>query len=182
MNEETIEATPVRDREVTLVTLLSQEDRTVVDRVVLGETPAHQVEGDPWAGTLLRRIAEDIIVRDYLCSFAHTEEGARRVLRLGLGLSRMADRAGAAGAASLGSAGWCALALGRWELADALGIQSLKAVKNYSLATVVRQVVAERWFAELLDVEPHATEGGVRACSADVLHRLTEPRAYVRLS
>lgn len=182
MNEKITSAPAIRDREVTLMTLLSQEDRAVVDRVVLGETPAYQIEGDPWATTVLRRIAEDIVVRDYLCSFAHTAEGARRVLGLGLSLSRMAERTGRAGAASLSVAGWCALALGRWELADALAIYSLKAAEEYPLARVVRQVVAERWFAELLDIEPHATEYGVRRCSADVLHRLTEPRACVRLN
>jgi len=181
MNEENSGTTPVRDREVTLVTQLSQEDRTLVDRVVLGETAAHQIDGDPWATTLLRRISEDVIVRDYLCTFAHTEEGARRVLRLALGLSRMAKREGAAGAATLGAAGWCALSLGRWELADALALQSLNAVENYPLAMLVREAIAERWFADLLEVEPDVTERLVRRCSADVLHKLTEPRAYVRL-
>lgn len=182
MNDRTTGIEPVRDREVVLVALLSQEDRILIDHMVLGETPAHQIEGDPWAATMLRRIAEDIVVRDYLCSFAHTEEGARRVLRLALGLSRMAERTGVAGAASLGAAGWCALSLGRWELADALGLSSLKAVENYPLAMLIREAVAERWFAELLDIEPDVTEDRIRRCSADVLRRVTEPRAYVRLN
>jgi len=181
MNDQNVETKPIRDREVTLVTLLSQEDRILIDRVVLGETPAHQVAGDPWATTMLRRIAEDVVVRDYLCSFAHTEAGARRALGLALGLSRMAERRGAAGAASLGAAGWCALSLGRWELADTLGIQCLKAVENYSLAILLREAVAGRWSAELLDIEPDVTEGLVRRCSADVLRRVTQPRAFVRL-
>lgn len=181
MNEEKIGTTPVRDRKVALVTQLSQEDRTLVDRVVLGETPAHQIDGDPWSTTLLRRIAEDAIVRDYLCTFAHTTDGARRVLSIALALSRMAAREGAPGAAAFGVAGWCALSLGRWELADALALQAFKAVENYSLALLVREAVAGRWFAELLRVDPDVTEGLVRACSAHVLRKLTEPRAYVRL-
>lgn len=171
-----------REQKIELITTLSQEDRTLVDRVVLGSTASYNVEGDPWAATLLRRIAEDFDVRDYLCSFAHTEEGAHRVLGVALGLSRMAGRADAAGAASLAVAGWCALALGRWESADLFGIWSLKAVDNYSLGLLIRQAIAERWSADLLDIECSVTEAKVRGCSVEVLRRLTEPRVHIHLS
>lgn len=182
MSEEVIGVSHVGQQEVVLVAPLCEGDRTLVDRVVFGVTPAHQIEGDAWATTLLRRIAEDVMPRDYLCTFAHNEDGARRVLGIALALSRMANREGAAGAAALSVAGWCALSLARWELADALGIQALKAVADYALAAQVRQAVAHRWFAELLQVEPDVSEHLVRRCSADVLRQITEPRACVRLN
>lgn len=181
MSEEVIGVSHVGQQEVVLVAPLCAGDRTLVDRVVFGATPAHQIEGDAWATTLLRRIAEDVMPRDYLCTFAHNEEGARRVLGIALGLARMANREGAAGAAAFSVAGWCALALARWELADALALQALKADGSYSLAAQVRQAVAHRWFAELLQVEPDVDERLVRQCSADVLRRITEPRACIQL-
>ncbi|MBR7827578.1 hypothetical protein KDK95_14765 [Actinospica sp. MGRD01-02] len=171
-----------REQKVELVSKLSQEDRTLVDRVVLGVTVAHKIAGDPWAATLLRRIAEDVVVRDYLCTFAHTGEGARRVLGVALGLSRMAGKADLTGAAPLAVAGWCALSLGRWESADLLGIWSLKACDTYSLGHLIRQLIAERWSSDLLGIESNVTQAQVRWCSAKVLRRLTEPRAHLHVN
>lgn len=181
MKKQDMGASPIRDQRVTLAARLSQQDRAMADRVVLGDTPSHKVEGDPWATTLLRRIGEDVMVRDYLCTFAHSEDGARRILGLGLGLSRMAKRKDSVGAAALSVAGWGALALGSWELADSLAVESLKAEKDYPLGQLIRQVVAERWFADLLDVESNVCVGRVQQCSIEVLRRLVEPRAYIHL-
>lgn len=182
MKKQDIGATRLRNQRVTLATRISPSDRALVDRVVLGDTPAHKVAGDPWAETLLRRISEDVIVRDYLASFAHTEAGAHRVLGLALALARMTKRTGEVGAAALGVAGWAALSLGRWAWADALGIASLAAFEGYALGLLIRQIISERWFAELLEIESSVTEGRIRACSAVVLHRLTESRAHVHLN
>jgi hypothetical protein len=90
MNKNTTQVTPRSEQKVVLMTLLSMEDRAATDRVVFSETPGHLIDGHPWAATLLRRIGEDAVVRDYLATFAHTEEGARRVLLLALGLAKMA--------------------------------------------------------------------------------------------
>ena len=181
MNENTARPTRLSDREVVLATLLSAEDRTMVDRVVFSETSAHAVDGDLWATTLLRRIGQDITVRDYLATFAHTEEGARRVLMLGLSLAKLARREGTPSAAALGVAGWCALSLGRWELADGLAVRALS-VANDTLAERVREMVAGRWFAIVLDIENDFEAADVRRCSARVLRELTEPRAYIKLT
>ena len=162
------------------MTLLSPEDRAAIDRIVFSETPGHLVEGHPWSATLLRRIGEDAVVRDYLATFAKTEEGARRVLMVTLGLARMARQEGPAGAAALSVAGWCALSLGRWELADCLALRSLDAAPS-TLAERVREMVAGQWFAEVLDIESDFDTEAVRRCSARVLHELTETRAYIRL-
>ena len=124
MNKDTAQPRRLKDREVALATLLSAEDRAMVDRVVFSEASAHLVDGDLWATTLLHRIDEDVTVRDYLATFAHTEEGARRVLMLSLSLAKLARCEGMTGAAVLGVAGWCALSLGRWELADGLAGRS----------------------------------------------------------
>jgi hypothetical protein len=176
----TNDATPRSDHKVMLLTLLSVEDRAIADRVVFGHSPGHLVEGDPWSATLLRRIGEDAVVRDYLATFACTEDGARRVLMLALGLAKMARRRGAAGSAALSVAGWCALSLGRWELADSLALRSLDAAPN-TLAERVREMVAGQWFAEVLEIESDFDTAAVQQCSARVLHELTEERAYVRL-
>lgn len=181
MNENTAQATRPCDLEVVLMTLLSAEDRTMVDRVVFSETPGHLIDGHPWATTLARRIGEDVVVRDYLATFAQTEEGARRVLMLALCLAKIACRTGSAAAAALSVAGWCALSLGRWELADGLAVRSLDADCN-TLAERVREMVAGRWFADVLDIESDFETVDVRRCSALVLRELTESRAYIKLS
>ena len=180
MDFTTAELTELRDCEVELVTLLDEKDRTITDRVVLGETPGHLVEGDPWGSTLLRRIGESAVVRDYLATFAHTEEGARRVLMVALGLASMTKDKGTAGAAALSVAGWCALSLGRWELADALALRALEAADN-ELAARVRTQVAGMWFALLLEVEADFDAQDVRRCSARVLREITTPRAYLKV-
>jgi hypothetical protein len=168
------------EQEVVLMALLSAEDRTTTDRVVFSETPGHLIEGHPWSATLLRRIGEDAVVRDYLATFACTEEGARRVLTLTLRLAKMNRHEGAAASAALSVAGWCALSLGRWELADGLALRSLNAAQNV-LAERVREMVAGQWFADLLDIESDFDITAVRGCSARVRHELTETRAYIKM-
>ncbi|MEY9860588.1 hypothetical protein ABH935_006225 [Catenulispora sp. GAS73] len=180
MNNETTLVTQRNDQQVVLMALLSVEDRTMVDRVVCSDTPGYLVEDHPLSGMLLRRIGEDAVVRDYLATFARTEEGARRVLRLALGLAKMARHKGVAAAAALSIGGWCALSLGRWELADSLALQSLDATRN-TLAERVREMVAGQWFADVLDIESDFDTAAVRQCSARVLHELTETRAYIWL-
>ena len=170
----------LHDCEVELVTLLDEKDRTIADRVVLGETPGHLVAGDPWGAMLLRRIGESIVVRDYVATFAQTQEGARRVLLVGLGLASMTKDKGTAGAAALGIAAWSAMSLGRWELADALALRALKAVEDDKFASRIRKHVAGMWFALLLDVEAEFDAEAVRTCSARVLREITSPRAYLK--
>jgi hypothetical protein len=171
----------LRDCEVALVTLIAAEDRTVADRVVLCDTPAALIDGHPWSSTLLRRMGESVVVRDYVASFAHSEHGARRVLMLSLRLARMADYEGSSAAAALGTAGWCALSLGRWELADSLALRSEKAKAN-GLAALIRMKVATQWFAEILGDEAEFGTESVRSCSAEVLRKLTEARACFKTS
>ena len=91
MNNNPAQVMPESEQKVVLMTLLSTEDRATTDRVVFSETPGHLVDGHPWSATLLRRIGEDAVVRDYLATFACTEEGARRVLMLTLGLAKMVN-------------------------------------------------------------------------------------------
>lgn len=180
MNDMTFtEYDAIRDQPIALVRLLSDEDRTLADRIVLCDTPARLIDGHPWSTTLLRRTGESVVVRDYLASFAHTEEGARRVLMLTLRLARMARYEGAAGAATLGAAAWCALALGRWASADTLALRSEQAMAN-SLAEIIRKRVATQWFAELLGDDPEFCVEDVRRCSAKTLQQLTEPRACLK--
>ena len=181
MNEITAEATELSDLKVELVTVLSAEDRTMVDQVVFSEAPGYLVDGDPWGATLLRRIGETNVVRDYLATFAHTQEGARQVMMLALGLAKMADHEGPSAAAALSVAGWCALSLGRWELADALALRSLNA-GNDALAARIREMVAGQWFALLLGIECDFNTNDVRRSTARVLHELTEPRACIKLT
>ncbi|WP_194909695.1 hypothetical protein [Catenulispora rubra] len=180
MNKNTTQVMPRSEQMVVLMTLLSAEDRAATDRVVFSKIPGHLIDGHPWSATVLRRIGEDAVVRDYLATFACTKEGARRVLMLTLGLARMANHAGAAGAAALSVAGWCALSLGRWAVADNLALRSLDAAHN-TLAERVREMVASQWFADVLNVEGDFDTEAVRRCSARVLHELTETRAYVML-
>ena len=180
MNNETTQVTRRNEQQVVLMTLLSAEDRAVTDRVVFSDTPGYLVDGHPSSAMLLRRIGEDAVVRDYLATFACTEEGARRVLRLALGLAKMARQKGAAAAAALSVGGWCALSLGRWEVADSLALKSLDAARN-TLAERVREMVAGQWFADVLDIESDFDTAAVRQCSARVLHELTEVRAYIWL-
>lgn len=180
MNKNTAQVMPRSEQKVVLMTLLSIEDRTATDQVVLSETPGHLVQHHPWSPTLLRRIGEDAVVRDYLATFASTEEGARRVLMLTLGLAKMARYEGPGAAAALGVAAWCALSLGRWEGADGLALLSLDAAHN-TLAERVREMVAGQWFADLLNIESDFDTTAVRQCSTRVLHELTDTRAYIRL-
>ena len=123
MNNNPAQVMPESEQKVVLMTLLSTEDRATTDRVVFSETPGHLVDGHPWSATLLRRIGEDAVVRDYLATFACTEEGARRVLMLTLGLAKMAYYEGPASAAALSVEGWCALSLGRCGLAEGLALR-----------------------------------------------------------
>ena len=180
MKKNTAQVTPRTKHEVVLMTLLSVDDRATTDRVVFSETPGHLINCNPWSAKLLRRIGEDAVVRDYLATFACTEVGARRVLMLTLGLAKMARREGLAGAAALSVGGWCALSLGRWELADVLALQSLDAARN-TLAERVREMVAGQWFADVLNIEGDFDTAAVRRCSARVLRELTETRAYIRM-
>ena len=168
-----------RGASVALVTMIEEQDRVIVDRVVLGDVPGHLIEGDPWSATLVRRLAENIVVRDYLATFAATEDGARRVLRVALALARMVERQGAAGASALGVAAWCAMALGRWELADTLAIESQRAAPN-GLAELIREGIAGRWICEVLGVEKDYGAEDVRRCSARTLRLLTEPRTCLK--
>ena len=170
---------PLGEQEVVLVTMLSDEDRTLADRVVLCDTPARLIDGHPWSTVLLRRIGESVVVRDYLATFAHTEEGARRVLALTLRLARMAGYKGVAAASTLGVAAWCALSLGRWEMADNLAVHSDLAKAN-GLAEIIRKRVATQWFAELLEDDAEFCVEDVRECSAKTLRRLIEPRACLK--
>lgn len=169
----------LRDQQVALVTLLSDSDRTLADRVVLSDTPAHLIDGHPWSTTLLRRVGESVVVRDYMATFAHTEEGARRVLMVTLCLARMAKHEDEAGASALGVAAWCALSLGRWELADGLALRSHQAKPNV-LSEMIRKQVAGQWFAQLLGEDATFCTEDVRQCSAKTLRRLTEPRACLK--
>ena len=162
-----------------LVTMLEEQDRIIVDQVVLGDVPGHLIDGHPWSTTLVRRLEERIVVRDYLATFAATEDSARRVLRVSLALARMVERQGAAGASALGVAAWCAMALGRWELADALAIESEHAAPN-GLAELIRKGIAGRWICEVLGVEKDYDVEDVRRCSARTLRLLTEPRACLK--
>ncbi|WP_194893737.1 hypothetical protein [Catenulispora pinisilvae] len=180
MNKYTAQVMPKSEQKVVLMTLLSIEDRAAADRVVLSETPGHLVKHHPSSASLLRRIGEDAVVRDYLATFASSEEGARRVLMLTLGLAKMARYEGPAAAAALGVAAWCALSLGRWEGADSLALLSLDAAHN-TLAERVREMVAGQWFAEVLNIESDFDTAAVQQCSARVLHELTETRVYIRL-
>lgn len=181
MNKDTAQIVPTSAQEVVLMTLLSVEDRAATDRVVFSHTPRHLIADHPSSATLLCRIGEDAVVRDYLATFARTEEGARRVLMVTLGLAKMAHHEGQAGAAALSVAGWCALSLGRWELADCLALRSLEAASN-TLAERVREMVAGQWFAEVLGIESDFDTTAVRQCSTRVLRELTETRAYIRMS
>ena len=181
MNQNTTQAMPRSEQEVILMTLLPIEDRAATDRVVFSETPGHLIGGHPWSATVLRRIGEDAVARDYLATFAITEEGARRVLALTLALARMAFNEGPAAAAALSVAGWCSLSLGRWDLADRLALRSLRAAPN-TLAERVREMVSGQWFAEMLNIESDFDVAALRKCSERVLHELTETRAYIRLS
>jgi len=181
MNEYTAQAMPKRsEQQVILMTLLSNNDRTAIDRVVFSGIPGHAIEHHPWSATVLSRIGEDAAARDYLATFATTEEGACRALLVARGLAKMAHDGGPARAAALSVAGWCALSLGRWELADELALRSLGAAPN-TLAERVREMVAGQWFAEVLNIESDFDTTAVRECSARVLHELTETRAYIRL-
>ena len=180
MNDMTfIDRDPLGDQQVTLVTMLTDEDRTLADRVVLCDTPARLIDGHPWATMLLRRIGESVVVRDYVATFAHSEEGARRVLMLTLRLARMAGYEGVAAASTLGVAAWCALSLGRWEMADHLAVQSDLAKAN-GLAEIIRKRVATQWFAELLGDEAEFCVEDVRHCCVKTLRQLTEPRACLK--
>lgn len=178
MNKITPEVTQPRDQVVEVMPLLSDEDRTMVDRVVFSDTPGYLIDDHPWAETLLRRIGETTVVRDYLATFARTDEGARRVMLLALSLARMTCPRGPACAAALSTASWCALSLGRWELADALAIRSLRADKN-SLAIRIREMIADHWFSMLLGTDCHFGTEDIRRCMARVLRELTEPRALI---
>ena len=180
MNKDTAQVAPTSEHEVVLMTLLSIEDRATTDRVVFSHTRSHLIADHPSSATLLRRIGEDAVVRDYLATFARTEKGARRVLMVTLGLAKMAHHEGQAAAAALSVAGWCALSLGRWELADALALRSLEAASN-TLAERVREMVAGQWFADVLGIESDFDTAAVRQCSTRVLHELTQTREYIRL-
>lgn len=176
----TTDTVDLRACEVKLVTLLDERDRTIADRVVFSETPGHLISDHSWGATLSRRIGECAIVRDYLATFAHTEDGARRVLQVALGLGRAANHEGASGAAANAVAGWCALSLGRWELADALAIRSESAEPN-KLAEQIRKAVAGKWFSVVLGIENEVAVADIRERSALVLGELTEPRACLKL-
>jgi hypothetical protein len=182
MHEITEDGAQAHGSKVKQVTLLADKDRTMVDRVVLGETPTHLISEDPFGAMLGRRIAEDVVVRDYLATFSHTVEGARRVLGLALALARTSDSEGhAVSAAPLEVAGWCALSLGRWELADALALRAQATGSASGLAELIRKVVAERWMAEVMGAEAEISVEDVRRCAAVTLRRLTTPQTFVIL-
>lgn len=182
MYEMAADGAEVRGPKVRRVTMLADSDRTMVDRVVLGETPSHLIAEDPFGASLGRRIGEDVVVRDYLATFAHTVEGARRVLGLALALARTVVSGRDPGrAASLEVAGWCALSLGRWELADALALRAQATGSASGLAELIRKVVAEQWMAQVMGTEAEISAEDVRRCAAVTLRRLTTPQTFVIL-
>lgn len=184
MYEMTAHGAQAGEPKVMRATMLDDADRTMVDRVVFGETPAHLITEDPFGATLGRRIAENVFVRDYLATFAHTIAGARRVLGVALALARAAEASRSEKTSAAGSievAAWCALSLGRWELADALALRAQGTGSASGLSELIRRAVAERWMAEVIGEEPDISVEDVRACSAVTLRRLTCPRTFVEL-
>lgn len=186
MSETVTEGAQVRKHRVVQATLLSDRDRTIVDRVVFGETPAHLIAEDPFGATLARRMGEDVVVRDYLATFAHTVEGARRVLGIALALARMTVEADATedgrnprSAAGLEVASWCALSLGRWELADALALRAQGAGAANPLSALIRETIAGQWMAELIGMQPEISVELIRRCAAKTLQELTAPQTLV---
>jgi hypothetical protein len=183
MYEMTAHSAQAGEPKVTTVRMLADADRTMVDRVMFGETPAHLIVEDPFGATLGRRIAQDVFVRDYLATFARTTEGARRVLGLALALARAADAAQdrRASVSGVEVAGWCALSLGRWELADALALRAQGTSSASGLSELIRRIVAARWMAEVIGIEPEVCVEDVRACASVTLRRLTSPHTFVSL-
>lgn len=154
-------------------------DSAAIDRVVLGQAPAHLIAGDPWATTVVRRIGESRLVRDYLATFAKCEEGARRVLGVSLALARMAGHEGEPAAAALAVGAWCAAALGRWSFANLLARHAVKAVDGYSLAELIIEGVEKVKFDECVGIEPTITAELVRECAEQTLERIRPSRTFV---
>lgn len=178
MHEIITDGAEIRHPKVAYVPVLADADRTLVDRIVFSDTPAHLIADDPFGSVVARRIGEDIVVRDYFATFAYTSEGARRVLGLALALARSSDTARSGKAAGWEVAGWCALSLGRWELADALALRAQGTGSASGLSELIRRAVAERWMAEVMGIEAEISVEDIRQCAATTLRRLVIPHTF----